>query len=423
VFFRGGGVAPARAHAPACVRRRACARARAAPPCANRPTQTVLPYLSKPKKTSFPTKPPHQTAPPNRPTKPPPHPTGPHPTTLPNHPAKPPHQTASPDDLAKPPHQTAPPNPRSPPSFYYGRLETYAWRDQYAGQFTKFETMMDALARDGGTPAPAEVNFSSGGHYPQTGKSGDRQGFEVLVTADTRKQAGQWQRYEATVTVGGLGEGAVRFRGGPLWSTPVRGVCVGGVSGLSWVWEVLVGRAGGEVLVGGRPASRGVRHYRERHLWPVCHPQPSRPCQPPASLRRARPAASCSSRSPPPRAPRSVAAAARCWMRCACRRVGAPSAGGPAARAFVGLGGARPALWGLGRKAGFSRKLLVDCCRGAVAVPPRTTTHRRSPRPTPPPLPRSLSYLLACPQAGRGAAPGPTLGAARTNANATPNQC
>ncbi|GBF92214.1 hypothetical protein Rsub_05296 [Raphidocelis subcapitata] len=85
-------------------------------------------------------------------------------------------------------------------SFMYGRLETYAWRDQYAGQFTKFETMMDALARDGATPAPAEVNFSSGGAYPQTGKSGDRQGFEVLVTADTRKHASQWQKYEASVT-------------------------------------------------------------------------------------------------------------------------------------------------------------------------------------------------------------------------------
>jgi hypothetical protein len=66
-------------------------------------------------------------------------------------------------------------------SFYYGRLETYAWRNEYKGQFVKFETSMDAVARDGGSPAPAEINFSQGGVYPQEGMKGpsDRQGFTV----------------------------------------------------------------------------------------------------------------------------------------------------------------------------------------------------------------------------------------------------
>lgn len=79
-------------------------------------------------------------------------------------------------------------------SFYYGRLQTYAWRDQYAGQFVKFETTMDALARDASTQTPMERGVKTA-PYPA-----DKQGFDTLVTADTRKQASQWQRYEAEVT-------------------------------------------------------------------------------------------------------------------------------------------------------------------------------------------------------------------------------
>lgn len=81
-------------------------------------------------------------------------------------------------------------------SFYYGRLQTYAWRNEQAGQFTKFETKLDAIARDGATPAPFEADPARAGVYPR-----DPQGFTRLVTADTEPQASQWQRYEAEVTV------------------------------------------------------------------------------------------------------------------------------------------------------------------------------------------------------------------------------
>lgn len=80
-------------------------------------------------------------------------------------------------------------------SFYYGRLQTYAWRNEYRGQFIKFETTMDAIARDGATPAPAEIDPKGGAPYPK-----DRQGFMVVATADTRNHASQWQRYEAELT-------------------------------------------------------------------------------------------------------------------------------------------------------------------------------------------------------------------------------
>jgi hypothetical protein len=83
-------------------------------------------------------------------------------------------------------------------SFYYGRLQTYAWRNEQQGQFIKFETTMDALARDASKPAPAEVQYAGGSPYPKDG-----QGFTKLVSADTRQQGSQWQRYEATVTVSG----------------------------------------------------------------------------------------------------------------------------------------------------------------------------------------------------------------------------
>jgi hypothetical protein len=79
-------------------------------------------------------------------------------------------------------------------SFYYGRLETYAWRNEYKGQFVKFETSMDALARDGGSPAPAEVNFSQGAPYPQEGMKGpsDRQGFQVRAGRAAGAGPGAW---------------------------------------------------------------------------------------------------------------------------------------------------------------------------------------------------------------------------------------
>jgi len=100
-------------------------------------------------------------------------------------------------------------------SFYYGRLQTYAWRNEYAGQFVKFETTMDALARDGSKPAPNEANPNGPAPYPK-----DTQGFARLVTADTRKQGSQWQRYEAEVTVryrSLFGSGGALFLGFRDW--------------------------------------------------------------------------------------------------------------------------------------------------------------------------------------------------------------
>jgi hypothetical protein len=96
-------------------------------------------------------------------------------------------------------------------SFQYGRLMTYAWRNADKGKFIKFETTADAIYRDATTKAPAEEG-AKGKPYPQ-----DAQGFTKLVTADTRQQKEQWQRYEATFkasAAGVRGGGAAGAGGG-----------------------------------------------------------------------------------------------------------------------------------------------------------------------------------------------------------------
>lgn len=91
-------------------------------------------------------------------------------------------------------------------SFYYGRLMTYAWRNQYQGQFIKFETKMDAIYRDGSYKSPLEAGQSKGAPYPQ-----DSQGFTRLATADTTQQGEQWQRYEATFKAPASGKVQLAF--------------------------------------------------------------------------------------------------------------------------------------------------------------------------------------------------------------------
>jgi hypothetical protein len=74
-------------------------------------------------------------------------------------------------------------------SFYYGLLRTTAWRPPYVGQVVAFHTKAAAAVRDAGYAPPR--GGAKPGVFPK-----DAQGFEVLVEADTSKQASQWQRYE-----------------------------------------------------------------------------------------------------------------------------------------------------------------------------------------------------------------------------------
>ena len=73
---------------------------------------------------------------------------------------------------AQHPSPTPTPTPTPPGakyrlSFYYGRLQTYAWRNEDKGKFIKFETTMDAIARDAAQQSPMEKGQKTGAPYPQ----------------------------------------------------------------------------------------------------------------------------------------------------------------------------------------------------------------------------------------------------------------
>ena len=181
-------------------------------------------------------------------------------------------------------------------SFQYGRLQTYAWRNEYAGQMVKFETAMDVLARDASAPAPLEaaagdaVKASRVGPYPKDG-----QGFSKVTTADTLTHGGaQWQRYEAEVTV----------------SPTCTAVALS--FSLSPHCFARNARCASAAKVSPGPQNTPPKQHTVK-----THPQNMNT----QHIRyRARRAASCSSRSPLCGAPRSAAAAARCSTRSACRR-------------------------------------------------------------------------------------------------------